>query len=1057
MTVGGREVNYRPRAGAGRSAFGDQRRLLHCPTMRTRNCAARALAAAILLTASTLATTSDQPPPRPPGSETRDRYLNPRETDVSLGLTVDPKEVPDVPPVEPDKVLDTFRLKKGFRLELVAHEPDVIDPIQIAFDEDGRLYVVEMRWYQSETRTDLMFDERIGRIRLLEDTNGDGRFDKSTIFADKLRYPSAVLPYDGGVYVGLEPDLIYLKDKNGDGVADSRQVVFTGFGNQRDRLDSQMFMNSLTWGLDNRIHGAKGHGGTITAVAAPDSDPLDLRGRDFSFDPRTHSLRAESGGGKQGLSFDGYGRKFVCNPTSALQMLMYEDRYAGRNPHYVPPRPLVDIALAPGETSDRQLVHRISPEDPWRRIRNRWRSEGVFAGPPPQPPPYLIAASGVTVYRGHIFPPAYRNSVFVGVAGNNLVHRRSLVPDGVGFRAPRAADDAEEEFLASTDLWFRPVAFANGPDGALYMADLYREILDFSDGIPESIKRFKDLNRGNDRGRIYRIVPDGFQQPPPARLGKLSTGELVATLEHPNAWHRETASRLIYTRQDKAAIPPLARLSAESTSALGRLHALYALDGLGALAEEYVIRSLDDRDPGVREHGVRLMERLVAAHGVSDALWRALKSRVDDPEARVRYQLAFTLGEVQHPERTGLLAKLLKRDIDQPWMHAAVLTSLSEAGDLFTIMVPEAPLAASSSEQAFLRELLRVIGHRNRGRELLAALNFLERVKDQRISFSYLSGFADGLQRADVPIALFQPKLQPILDRALTTIRDSKLPEPLRIQALELLGLAASTSESISTLLSLVESERSGAVQTAALIALARLDDPAVAPELLRRWSRFLPGQRRQILPVLLARPERAMALVKAVESGAVLRNELTPTQTAFLMAHRNTDVRQAAAVLFKRVSPGDRPAVLQRFLASLNLRGNAVRGSTTYQGRCAVCHEPSADGVPVGPSLATVASASREEILTHLIDPNRTVDARYRLCLVETKDGKSVTGIIQNESPNSITLRPPFGPPQTLVRSNVVRVQSLEQSMMPDGLEEGLSLQDMADLLQFIFERARR
>jgi hypothetical protein len=212
--------------------------------------------------AASLTAMQTQTQPRPPqpaaGAETRDRYLNPRETDLSLGLEVDPKDVPDIPPVEPDKVLETFRIKKGFRLELAAHEPMVVDPIQMAFDEDGRLYVVEMRWYQSETRTDLMFDERIGRIRLLEDTNGDGRFDKSSIFADRLRYPSAVIPYDGGVYVGLEPDLIYLKDRNGDGVADFRQVVFTGFGNQRDRLDSQMFMNSLTWGLDNRIHGGKG-------------------------------------------------------------------------------------------------------------------------------------------------------------------------------------------------------------------------------------------------------------------------------------------------------------------------------------------------------------------------------------------------------------------------------------------------------------------------------------------------------------------------------------------------------------------------------------------------------------------------------------------------------------------------------------------------------------------------------------------------------------------------------------------------------------------------------
>jgi len=1013
------------------------------------------VAGGLLLAAVTVTATRDQEPaPRPPGADTRDRYLNPRETDISLGLKVDPKDVPDVPPVEPDKALETFRIKKGFRLELAAHEPLVVDPIQMAFDEDGRLYVVEMRWYQSETRGDLMFDERIGRIRLLEDTDGDGRFEKSTIFADKLRYPSAVFPYDGGVYVGLEPDIIYLKDRNGDGVADFRQVVFTGFGNQRDRLDSQTFMNSLTWGLDNRIHGGKGHGGTITSVASPGEAPLDLRGRDFSFDPRTHHMRPESGGGKQGLSFDDYGRKFVCTQNNAVQMLMYEDRYAGRNPNYVPPPARVDIALESGETNDRQLVHRISPEDPWRRVRNRWRAEGVFAGPPPQPPAYLIASSGVTLYRGDAFPAEYRQSVFVGVAGNNLVHRRTLVPDGVGFRARRPPDEGapdHEEFLASTDLWFRPVAFANGPDGALYIADLYREILDFSDGIPESIKRFKDLSRGNDRGRIYRVVPEGFQQSPLPRLGRFSTAELVATLNHPNAWHRETASRLLYTRQDKSAIPALARLSEDAPSALGRLHALYALDGLDALAEGYVLRALDDRDPGVREHGVRLSERIIAARGLSEALWRRLKARVDDPDLRVRYQLAFTLGEVQHPDRNEALVRLIGKDLDQPWMHAAVLSSLAEGtGEVFSSLAASPGLDESASGQMLLRELVRVIGGRNKGRELLAVLNFFDGVKEPKLAFSYLSGFADGLQRADVPLALFQTKVQPIIDQALTAIRTSKVPE-LRVQAIELLGLTASTTDTMKTLLSVIDADPSSTVQSAAIASLGRLDDPSVAPELLRRWPRLLPVTRRQVLPVLLARPERALALVRAVEAGAVLRNELTPTQTAFLIAHRSAEVRAAAAPVFKRAAEGDRRAVVQRYLAALDLRGNGVRGQTTYRGRCSSCHEPGADGSTIGPNLASVKSATREEILTHILDPNRTVDARYRLYLVETKDGRSVTGIIQNETQTSVTLRQPFGPAGTLLRSNITRIQGLEQSMMPDGLEDGLSLQDMADLLQFI------
>jgi putative membrane-bound dehydrogenase-like protein len=1014
------------------------------------------LVAALASAAASLTAIQTQPPPRTPppaaGADTRDRYLNPRETDLSLGLEVDPKEVPDIPPVEPDKVLDTFRIKKGFRLELVAHEPMVVDPIQMAFDEDGRLYIVEMRWYQAETRTDMMFDERIGRIRLLEDVDGDGRFDTSSIFADRLRYPSAVIPYDGGVYVGLEPDLVYLKDRNGDGVADFRQVVFTGFGNQRDRLDSQTFMNSLTWGLDNRIHGAKGHAGTITPMVARDAAPLDLRNRDFSFDPRSHTMRAESGGGKQGLSFDDYGRKFVSTANSAVQFMMYEDRYAGRHPFYAPPRAVVDVALEPGETVDRQIVHRISPEDPWRRIRNRWRAEGVFAGPPPQPPTYLIGSSGVTLYRGNAFPAEYRQDVFVGIAGNNLVHHRRVTPDGVGFRARRLPDESTEEFLASTDLWFRPVAFANGPDGALYIADLYREILDFSDGIPESIKRVKDLNRGNDRGRIYRVVPDGFKQPTPPKLGRASTATLVATLQHPNAWHRETAARLIYERQDKGAIPALAQLAAQSTSALGRLHALYALDGLEALAESYILHALDDPDPAVREHGVRLSERIMTARGPSDTLWQQLKARAADAEPRVRYQLAFTLGEVKKEDATDVLLALIKKDIELPWMHVAALSSLAVgAGEVFTRLLDTPGFGRAAPDQVFLEELIRVIGHRNKGRELLAVLNFLGQVSDPSSAFAYVTAFADGLQRADVPLALFQAKLQPIVDRAMTAVRNGKAPEPLRIQAIELLGVTSSTGETLGVLLSLIGTEQPPALQSAAIAALGRLDDPAVGKELLARWAGFTPLLKREVMPVLLARPDRALAVVQAVKAGTVLRNEFTPTQMAGLRAHRSPAVRSLAAAAFEAPAAADRRAAIERYRPALDLRGNAVRGATTFKAKCATCHQPGQDGQALGPGADALRVFGKEEILTHLLDPNRTVEARYRLYHLETSDGVSLTGVIQNESENSVTVRQPFGAAQTLPRSRVARLQPLERSMMPDGLEDGLSLQDMADLLEFI------
>ena len=569
----------------------------------------------------------------------------------------------------------------------------------MAFDEDGRLYVVEMRWYQSETRGDLMFDERIGRIRLLEDTNGDGRFEKSTIFADRLRYPSAVFPYDGGVYVGLEPDIIYLKDRNGDGVADFRQVVFTGFGNQRDRLDSQTFMNSLTWGLDNRIHGGKGHGGTITSVASPNEPPLDLRGRDFSFDPRipphaSRERRRQAGTELRRLrpqvrlhpdqrGADADVRGSVCRQESPLCAASRARRYRARARRdqrpaaRAPDQPRRSVAPHPESLAGRRRVRRTAASAAGLSDRIERRDP----------------LSRETRSR-----PSIEHSAFVGVAGNNLVHRRTLVAERRRLPRQRPPDEGppgNEEFLASTDLWFRPVAFANGPDGALYVADLYREILDFSDGIPESIKRFKDLNRGNDRGRIYRIVPEGFRQPRAAApreiqhrrarrdagsSERVAQGDRIAAALHTSGQVRHPGPRAAECGGAVSSGPaPCALCARRSRCAGGGVRAARA-------------RRSGSRRAGKTACGCRSASSSGGAgHGLSETLWRSLKARVDDPDLRVRYQLAFTLGEIRHPDRNEALVRLITKDLDQPWMHAAVLSSLAEgAGEVFSSLIARA-------------------------------------------------------------------------------------------------------------------------------------------------------------------------------------------------------------------------------------------------------------------------------------------------------------------------------------------------------------------------------
>src|SRR5437773_852597 len=281
----------------------------------------------------------------------------------------DPKELPRFPPVAASDDLNTFQLRKGFRLELVAAEPLVTDPIALAFDEDGRLFVLEMNDYPDRK-------QHRGRVRRLADSDGDGRFDKATVFAKDLRWPSAIHCYGGGVFVGSAPDLLYFKDTNDDGVADEKKVVLTGWGNRAGTLDPEGVFGSLAWGLDNRIHGlVNRYSGDITNPN--DSAAKSVRlGGNFAFDPRTMLLTVEAGEGQYGMGFNDDGRQFLCRQHRHIMTHLFERRYADRNPYYTMPDPTVDIAV----DGPKAALYRISPEETWRVRRPKWRVGGVESG-----------------------------------------------------------------------------------------------------------------------------------------------------------------------------------------------------------------------------------------------------------------------------------------------------------------------------------------------------------------------------------------------------------------------------------------------------------------------------------------------------------------------------------------------------------------------------------------------------------------------------------------------------------------------------------------------------
>ena len=910
-------------------------------------------------------------------------------------------DLPRIPPTAASQAIKTFQLRPGLRLELVASEPLIESPVGICFDEDGRLFVVEMRDYPD------LRDQQLGRIKLLSDTRQDGHYDKATIYADYLRWPTSVLCYGGGVYVTASPDIVYFKDTRRDGVADQRKVVFTGFGITTDPLNVQGLVNNLVWGLDDRIQGtASFNGGRVVRPGSSDP-PLDVHGRDFSFDARTDVIRLENGGGQHGLSFDSFGRKFVCMNDKPVETFMYDARYAARNPLYAMSPSLVEV------NADGPDVYRISPEEAWRVLRTRRRVAGLATGPIEgggRASGYFTGVSGIAIYTGDALPAEFRDNAFVGEVANNLVHREVIVPEGAGVVAHRAPDEQRRDFLASKDVWFRPVQLANGPDGALYVVDMYREVIEHPWSLPDDIRRRLNLHSGSDRGRIWRVVPDGFTPREPPHLSNAVTPQLVALLEHPNGWHRNTAARLLFERRDPAAVPILAKVLKESKSALGRLQALCALDGQGALTDAHVLLALNDPDAHVRERGLMMAERYLSQNDCPPALWSRVQELASDSQITVRYQLAFTLGESLRTERVDALARIARRDIADKWVQAAVLSSSAGIeAPLFALLADAPELRRGELGQQFLGQFARLIGQRHRDVETVQVVRAIESQSsdnDAKLAFSLARALREGMRRgggAEQSTA----SLDKLLGRARAAAADPAPPQATRVEAVRLLG-TTSYQNSGPILLPLLETNQPQALQLAAVESLDGFDTAEIASELIKRMPSFSPSIRSAAIAALLRRSGRAIALLRAIEAGKMHPSDVTTAQANFLRNNRDASVRDLARKLLAAAGP--RQQVIATFQPALELTGDAARGRTTFVQRCAQCHRLGGEGFAVGPDLTTVRNDGKAKAMVNILDPNREVAPNYVAYLVESTSGESVLGIMVGETATSVTIRQPFG-----------------------------------------------
>lgn len=594
-------------------------------------------------------------------------------------------DIPMPPPKSPEEALGTMRVRSGFKVELVAAEPVVLDPIAFDWGADGRMWVVEMRDYP------LGMDGKGapgGVIKVLEDPDAQGRFRRAVNFMEGIPFPTSVMPWGKGALIAAAPDLIYAEDTDGDGKADVQRVMFTGFhpGNQQHRF------NGFEWGLDGWVYGANGDsGGTVKSMQTGRS--LSMSGRDLRFRPDTGAFETVSAQTQFGRHRDDWGNWFGNNNPTWLWHVTLPEHYLRRNPSLAVKSVLK--VLANYENSTR--VYPVSPA--MVRANQPWALNHVTSGSTPSP------------YRDDLFGPEFAGTVFIGEPVHNAVHREVLEAEGSGFRSHRAEGELQSEFLASTDNWFRPVTVKTGPDGALYVADMYRFVLEHPEWIPPEMQARLELRAGEDRGRIYRVVPVDAPRRSIPNLARLDPPGWVAAMDSPNGWQRDMAQRLLVERGDAAVAGSLRALLGVRHRPQVRVQALATLGLLKCLTPELLVAAMLDPHPGVRVEALRQSESLEHA---DDALFRAVAGAAGDPDAAVRCQAAFTLGEWPGGLAEPVLRELAARPDTDERIRVAIQSSLRPDSRLFATMKALQPVVKVEGPAVTLRpssaDRARVIG-----------------------------------------------------------------------------------------------------------------------------------------------------------------------------------------------------------------------------------------------------------------------------------------------------------------------------------------------------------
>jgi putative membrane-bound dehydrogenase-like protein len=924
-------------------------------------------------------------------------------------------------PRSPAQTVTSFQLKPGFVAEVVAAEPLINSPVAIDFDQRGRLWVAEM--YDYPSGVDNQFTPG-GRIRVLTDTDGDGRYDDAKLFLEGIPFPTGVTVWRDGVLICAAPDILFARDTDGDNRADDVRRLFTGFATQ----NYQARVNSLEYGFDGWVYGACGiFGGDIQCLLPDKTVPLGQR--DFRINPDRGLLEPAGGRTQQGRARDDWGNSFGCNNSSLALYFPIEERYLSRNPFVVPPATVLGIVAGPDGG-------RLFPVADLVRFK--------LSGPPGT----ATAACGLGIYRDHLLGDEYRDNLFVCEPVNNLVHRRVLKPNGASFEALRAADEPNIEFLASSDQWFRPVQARTGPDGALWVVDMYRYVIEHPTWIPPETLATLDVRAGANRGRIYRIARRESSPRPIEDLSKLGSKELVARLESPNGPVRDLAQQMVQWNRDVAAAASLKALVENGKSPQSRMQALHTLENLTAMDAATLKRSLRDADPRVRRHALRVAEAHFAEDGIGEAM---LACEVDSLPLRI--QLANTLGEWKDPRAAARLADLTLESADSPYLAAAVFSSLSSEN---LGSVTQKVLASPDASESMIAQLLEQTGSLADTNEVRKVVAVLAAEPSKPQTFFRLARMFNALSRRlrETPDLLDDASRQ-ALSGVLAAARKhaaGSAPDAERKAAIELISRASDQlGEDARWLAGLLIPAQPAAIQQAVISVLSRFDGQDVPPLLIDAWPSLTPPLRAQVLETLLSRPAWSAALLESVQKQDVAANDLDLVSRQRLLENPDAALRAAAQSLLEAGAGSVvRQAVVDRYRKAVTADGNASLGRDVFRKRCTSCHRLEDHGNAVGPDLNIYAAKPTDALLIALFDPNQSVDPRYQNYAVVLSDGRVLNGMLAEETSTALTLVTPEGKQHSLLRVDIDALRNTGRSLMPEGFERDLSPSDVVNLIAY-------